>query len=141
MPDTLSPAQRRKCMAAIHGKDTIPERIVRSVLHRMGCRFALHRADLPGNPDIVMPARRTVIVVHGCFWHRHTCERGRSTPVTNAAFWRAKRVRNRERDRRSVAKLRRAGWRVLVVWECQTILGRRDALGRRLVRFLGGNST
>lgn len=117
--DTLTATQRRKCMAAIRGKDTTPERIVRSVLHRLGCRFALHRADLPGKPDIVMPARGAVVFVHGCYWHMHTCKRGRSTPATNAAFWRAKREKNRQRDRWTVAALRRAGWRVFVVWECE----------------------
>lgn len=120
MADTLTPAQRRKCMAAIRGKGTTPERIVRSVLHGLGARFTLHRADLPGKPDIVMPARGAVVLVHGCYWHMHACKRGRSTPASNAAFWRAKRTRNRERDRRTLAELRRSGWRVLVVWECQT---------------------
>lgn len=134
MADTLTPAQRRKCMAAIRGKDTTPERIVRSVLHSLGARFTLHRADLPGKPDIVMPARGAVVLVHGCYWHMHACKRGRSTPASNAAFWRAKRTRNLERDRRTLAALRRAGWRVLVVWECQT--KNRAALARRLGRFI-----
>jgi DNA mismatch endonuclease (patch repair protein) len=106
-------------MVAIRGTNTTPERIVRSLLHRLGCRFTLHRADLPGKPDIVMPARRAVVFVHGCYWHMHTCKRGRSTPATNAAIWRAKRTRNRERDREVIASLRRAGWRVVVVWECE----------------------
>jgi len=132
--DILTPQQRRKCMAAIRGKDTRPERIVRSVLHRLGCRFALQRADLPGKPDIVMPARGAVVFVHGCYWHMHACKRGRSTPATNAAFWRAKRAKNRERDRRTLTKVRRAGWRVLVVWECQT--SNPSALSRRLSGFL-----
>jgi len=117
--DTLTRIQRRKCMAAIRGKNTTPERIVRSVLHRLGCRFALHRADLPGKPDIVMPVRGAVVFVHGCYWHMHGCKRGRSTPVTNVAFWRAKRESNRKRDRKNVNALRRAGWRVVVVWECE----------------------
>ena len=134
MADTLVAEQRRKCMAAIRGKDTTPERIVRSVLHRMGCRFALHRADLPGKPDIVMPARGVVVLVHGCYWHMHACKRGRSAPATNAAFWRATRAKNRDLDRRTSAKLRRAGWRVLVVWECQT--SNPSALSRRLSGFL-----
>jgi DNA mismatch endonuclease (patch repair protein) len=106
-------------MAAIHGKDTTPERLVRSILHRLGFRFALHRPDLPGKPDIVMPARGAVVLVHGCYWHMHRCKRGRSTPTTNAAFWQAKRIRNRQRDREVIASLRRAGWRVVVVWECE----------------------
>ena len=134
MTDTLSRAQRSKCMAAIRGKDTTPERVVRSMLHRLGCRFALHRADLPGKPDIVMSARGRIVLVHGCYWHLHSCKRGRSTPTTNAAFWRAKRTRNCERDRDTVATLRRSGWRVLVIWECQT----RDPvrLANRLSSFL-----
>ncbi len=107
-------------MVAIRDKDTTPERIVRSVLHRLGCRFALHRADLPSNPDIVMPSRSAIVLVHGCYWHMHSCKRGRSSPVTNAEFWQAKRTKNKERDRKTLAKLRREGWRVLVVWECQT---------------------
>ncbi|MCX7066065.1 MAG: DNA mismatch endonuclease Vsr [Proteobacteria bacterium] len=134
MADTLTQSQRRKCMAAIRSKDTKPERVVRSVLHRLGFRFALHRADLPGKPDIVMPARRAVVFVHGCYWHMHGCKRGRSTPVTNAAFWRSKRLRNRARDKRTLAAIRRAGWRVLVVWECQT--ADRFRLAKRLSSFL-----
>jgi DNA mismatch endonuclease (patch repair protein) len=132
--DTLTPAQRSKCMAAIHGKNTKPERIVRSILHRLGCRFTLHRADLPGKPDIVMPARGVVVFVHGCYWHMHNCKRGRSTPATNTKFWRTKREHNRKRDRRNLDALRRAGWRVLTIWECQT---RRPALlESRLRAFL-----
>ena len=119
MADTLTRAQRSKCMAAIRGKDTTPELIVRSILHRLGCRFSLHRTDLPGKPDIVMPARGAVVFVHGCYWHMHGCKRGRSTPGTNAAFWRSKREGNRKRDRKNVSALRRAGWRVLVIWQCE----------------------
>lgn len=134
MADTLTPAQRHKCMAAIRGKDTTPEKIVRSVIHRLGCRFALHRADLPGKPDIVMPARGLIVLVHGCYWHMHNCKRGRSRPTTNAVFWQAKRARNRVRDRQSLAALRRAGWRVLVVWECQT--KNRATLAQCLTSFI-----
>lgn len=119
MPDNLTPAQRRACMQSVKGRDTTPERIVRSMLHRIGCRFALHRADLPGKPDIVMPARNAAVFVHGCFWHGHGCARGKRKPVTNAAYWRAKIQRNRNRDRRDCAALRRSGWRVRIVWECQ----------------------
>lgn len=134
MTDNLTKKQRVKCMASIRGKDTTPERIVRSVLHRLGCRFALHRTDLPGKPDIVMPARNAIVFVHGCYWHMHTCKRGRSTPATNAAFWRKKRERNRERDRQTLASLRRTKWRILVIWECQT--KNRHNLEVRLKRFL-----
>jgi len=140
MPDDLTKAQRRACMQAVKGRDTTPERAVRSILHRLGCRFALHRADLPGKPDIVMPARRCVVFVHGCFWHGHTCDRGCREPVTNARYWRRKIDRNRARDRRAMAALRRDGWRVFVVWECEIRPGRRDALKERLFRFLNGDS-
>lgn len=139
MPDNLTPAQRRACMQAVKGKDTTPERIVRSVLHRLGCRFALHRADLPGTPDIVMTSRRRIVLVHGCFWHGHVCRRGSTGPSTNVSYWRAKIKRNQERDQRNIAALRRAGWRVLIVWECET----RDpvVLGRRLTSFLKTGAT
>ncbi len=119
-------------MAAIRGRDTTPERIVRSVLHRLGYRFALHRADLPGKPDIVLPARGAVVLVHGCYWHMHTCKRGRSTPATNAVFWRAKREKTRKRDQRTFAALRRAGWRPFVVWECEL---KPDKIGRGIERL------
>lgn len=121
-------------MQAVKGRDTTPERAVRSLLHRLGCRFVLHRADLPGKPDIVMPARRRIVFVHGCFWHGHGCARGRRTPSTNTAYWRAKIARNRERDRELLAALRKDGWRVLVVWECRT--RRIDQLNKRFLRFL-----
>jgi DNA mismatch endonuclease (patch repair protein) len=134
MADNLTPAQRRACMQAVKGRDTTPERVVRSVLHRLGCRFALHHAGLPGKPDVVMPARRRIVFVHGCFWHGHTCRHGRRRPKTNAKYWHAKIARNRARDRRTLAALRRVDWRVLVVWECQT--KHRPALALRLGRFL-----
>ena len=136
MADTLTSTQRRKCMAAIRGKDTAPERVVRSIVHGLGFRFRLHATDLPGNPDLVFRWRRAVMFVHGCYWHMHTCNRGRSKPVTNAAFRRAKRMGNRRCDRRTIASLRRGGWRVLVVWECQTYPKKLDALGARVLRFL-----
>jgi DNA mismatch endonuclease (patch repair protein) len=107
-------------MQAVKCRDTTPERVVRSMLHRLGCRFALHRSDLPGKPDIVLPARGVIVFVHGCFWHGHGCARGKRKPATNASYWQAKVSRNRTRDYRTLAVLRRSGWRVLVVWECQT---------------------
>lgn len=124
-------------MRAIKGQDTAPELIVRRLLHALGYRFRLHRRDLPGCPDVVLPRLRAAILIHGCFWHRHTCPRGRSEPSTRRAFWRAKFAGNVERDRRAVRALRRDGWRVLVVWECQT----RDVerLRARLARFLQGD--
>lgn len=124
-------------MRAIKGRDTGPELIVRRLLHAMGYRFRLHRRDLPGRPDVVLPRHRVVVLIHGCFWHRHSCARGRSEPSTRRAFWRAKFAGNMERDRRALRALRRDGWRVLVVWECQT----RDVerLRARLARFLQGD--
>jgi DNA mismatch endonuclease (patch repair protein) len=122
-------------MAAVRGKDTGPELVVRRVLSAMGYRYRLHRRDLPGNPDIVFVARRAVVFVHGCFWHRHACRFGRATPRARADFWKAKFDGNVARDRRVRAKLRRLGWRVLVVWECS--IGDVDGLTKRFRRFLG----
>lgn len=119
MADVLTPEQRSRCMAAIRSRDTKPEMAVRRMVHAMGYRFRLHRSDLPGKPDLVLPRHEAVIFVHGCFWHLHNCRTGRVRPKTNAAFWRKKREGNRDRDRRHVRKLRRDGWRVLTVWECQ----------------------
>lgn len=117
--DTFSPRERSEIMRRVRGKDTTPEMIVRSLLHRLGFRFRLHRADLPGKPDIVLPKHKTVILVHGCFWHRHTgCPRA-STPATREEYWLPKFRRTVERDGRDQELLRRAGWNVIVVWECE----------------------
>lgn len=132
--DVLTPEQRAKCMAAIRGKDTGPEMIVRRLLTEMGYRYRLHGRALPGRPDLVFVSRRTVVFVHGCFWHRHACRHGRVIPRTRRAFWRAKLEGNAARDRRTRARLRREGWRVLVVWECQ--LRHVDKLAARLRTFL-----
>lgn len=107
-------------MSRIRGRDTRPEKAVRSLLHRMGFRFRLHRRDLPGSPDIVLPRLRTVIFVHGCFWHRHPGCRFAYTPRTRKAFWNAKFAANRARDRRHARDLGSLGWRVVTVWECRT---------------------
>ena len=117
--DRISKAHRSWNMSRIRGKDTTPERLVRSALHRMGYRFRLHRKDLPGKPDIVLPKHRVVIFVHGCFWHRHPRCRYATTPKTNRTFWNAKFKANIERDRRVRRELRKLGWKVVVVWECQ----------------------
>lgn len=89
-------------------------------MHAMGFRYRLHRRDLPGTPDLVFCARKKIIFVNGCFWHMHSCSRGRLTPATNAKFWSQKRINNVRRDRMNTLKLRRAGWRVLTIWECWT---------------------
>jgi DNA mismatch endonuclease (patch repair protein) len=111
--------QRSANMRAVLGRDTAPEVLIRSILHRLGYRFRLHRRDLPGTPDIVLPSRRAVIFVNGCFWHGHGCRRG-GLPTTNSEFWQQKISNNRERDRRVQKELRKEGWRVLIVWQCKT---------------------
>ncbi|MEQ9410518.1 MAG: very short patch repair endonuclease [Fuerstiella sp.] len=120
MTDVHTRRQRSFNMSRIRAKDTRPEMIVRSLVHQMGYRFRLHRRDLPGTPDLVLPRHHKVIFVHGCFWHQHRCRYGRVTPKTNAAFWAAKRQGNVTRDRRNLRQLRAAGWDVLVIWECWT---------------------
>ncbi|MGB6131421.1 MAG: very short patch repair endonuclease [Acidobacteriaceae bacterium] len=117
--DVHTPATRSRNMAAIRSANTKPEMRVRSALHAMGFRFRLHRKDLPGRPDIVLPKHQTAIFVHGCFWHCHRCKYGSVVPATRAEFWAAKRGGNVARDRRNAAALRRQGWRVIVLWECE----------------------
>ena len=119
MVDRLTPERRSWNMARIRSRDTAPEKIVRSTLHRAGYRFRLHSTQLPGRPDIVLPKHRTVVFVHGCFWHRHKRCRFAYTPKSRVAFWNEKFFRNVERDRQNVASLRRLGWRVITVWECE----------------------
>ncbi len=106
-------------MSRISGKNTKPELIVRKLLHRMGYRFRLHRKDLPGKPDIVLPRYRTVIFVHGCFWHGHPgCKRSKR-PSTNIEFWNEKLDKNIRRDKENISALESSGWRVLVIWACE----------------------
>jgi DNA mismatch endonuclease (patch repair protein) len=135
----MSKAARRRVMQAVKGRDTKPEMIVRSLVHRMGYRFRLHRRDLPGTPDLVFPRLKAVIFVHGCFWHRHSCPNGRSMPSTRRAFWKRKLEGNAIRDRRTVLAIRRQGWSVLRVWECE--LNGTPALIRRMERFLAAAAT
>jgi DNA mismatch endonuclease (patch repair protein) len=130
--DTLSPQQRSSNMSAVRNRNTVPERTVRSLLHCMGLRFRLHQSQLPGSPDIVLKRHNTALLVHGCFWHSHTCPRG-MPPSTRVDFWLPKLARNRERDEARVRLLRRMGWRVMTVWECET---KDEAkLVRRLARW------
>lgn len=104
-------------MAGIRGKDTKPELQIRKFLHRAGFRFRLHVKDLPGKPDIVLPRYKMAIFIHGCFWHCHDCHMFK-WPKSRGRFWRTKLIRNQENDKKQLAALRSAGWRVLVVWEC-----------------------
>lgn len=120
MADVFTAEKRSWVMSRIRDRDTKPERVVRSVVHRMGYRFRLRRRDLPGKPDIVLPKHRSVILVHGCFWHGHAGCTKAKRPETKRDFWNSKLDGNIERDRAAIAALQRQGWRVLVVWECQT---------------------
>jgi DNA mismatch endonuclease (patch repair protein) len=131
--DTFTPAERSAVMRRIRAKDTKPEMAVRSMVHRLGFRYALHRRDLPGNPDLVFPARGRVIFVHGCFWHGHTCRAGRNRPSSNQSYWTAKLNRNQARDAANRRRLRNLGWQTLVVWECE--LKDSDRLRARIARF------
>ena len=136
MVDRLTVRERSWNMSRIRGKDTKPEIAVRSILHRMGYRFRLHRRDLPGNPDIVLPKYHTVILVHGCFWHRHRGCKYAYTPKSRVDFWQKKFTENVERDKRNRKALRQEGWKVVVVWECE--LRDPDKLVLRLAREISG---
>lgn len=139
MTDKISSEQRSRNMSRIRSRDTKPEIIVRSVLHRAGFRFRLHVKELPGKPDIVLPKHRAVIFVHGCFWHQHGgC--GRSTmPSSRAEYWRPKLEANVARDKLHRTKLSKLGWKVGVVWECET--RELPAMIERLERILRPQST
>jgi DNA mismatch endonuclease (patch repair protein) len=134
--DVFSRKRRSEIMASVKHFDTLPEMTVRRTLHRLGYRFRLHRKDLPGRPDVVLPKWRVAVFIHGCFWHRHrNCPRA-STPKSRVDYWNAKFERNVRRDRAAVAALKKAGWRVVVVWGCET---RDEAkLGKRLLREISG---
>ena len=118
MTDFLSRAERSDRMSRIRGKDTQPELALRRVLHRLGLRYRLHGAGLPGKPDLVFPRYKTVVFVHGCFWHRHPGCKIATTPKSNTQFWKEKFEKNILRDARATIELQALGWRVLVVWEC-----------------------
>lgn len=128
-------------MAGIRSKNTKPELSLRKALHRRGFRYSLHSKKLPGRPDIVFPARKAVIFVHGCFWHGHDCRFFR-IPSTRPEFWKQKIASNQQRDARVASRLRESGWRQLIVWEC-ALRGKDgaevDAVVRRVVRWLGSN--
>ncbi len=116
--DTVSKTARSAMMAAVRGKDTAPELFVRSKIHQAGFRYRVHVRSLPGAPDIVLPKYRTVVLIHGCFWHGHTCPRGRR-PSSNTKFWNSKLSLNVHRDARNEAALKRHGWNVITIWTCQ----------------------
>jgi DNA mismatch endonuclease (patch repair protein) len=132
--DRYTREQRSSAMSKVRSRDTRPELVVRRVLHRHGLRFRLHRRDLPGTPDLVLPKFRTVIQVHGCFWHQHPNCRRAAPPSSNVDFWRQKLERNIARDAEVRAHLEQLGWRVLVIWECET--REQPLLLERILRFL-----
>src|SRR5690242_18584002 len=133
MVDTLSPLQRRICMASVASRNTAPEVLVRRLLFALGYRFRIHQRDLPGCPDIVFPRLKSCIFVHGCFWHGHTkCRKG-NRPTSNVEFWNTKIDKNIRRDKIVCRKLRDLGWRRLVIWECQV---RAPELESRIREFL-----
>jgi DNA mismatch endonuclease, patch repair protein len=119
MPDKLDPARRSWNMSRIRNRDTKPEILLRSLLHRAGFRFRKNDSRLPGSPDVVLPGYRTAVFVHGCFWHRHEACRNCTVPTNNREMWLRKFSQNQLRDRRNVAALQQDGWSVYVVWECE----------------------
>lgn len=138
--DPLSQAERSERMALVRAKDTKPELRVRRLVHGMGYRYRLHYGKLPGKPDLVFPGRSKVVFVHGCFWHRHNCTMGKRLPKSRVAFWKDKLEGNRQRDMSVQRQLRKQGWDVLIVWECETAANNLNTLSRRLQRFLEGES-
>ncbi len=135
MVDHVSLEARSRNMALVKSKGTKPEMRVRRLLHGLGYRYRLHYAGLPGRPDLVFVARRKVVFVNGCFWHRHSGCRRASVPATNRDFWLAKLESNQTRDARNVALLETEGWAVMTVWQCQ--LSDLEAVAHRLTSFLG----
>lgn len=142
MVDVVSPESRSRMMSGIRSKNTRPEITVRKLLFASGYRFRLHRKDLPGAPDIVMPSRRIAIFVHGCFWHMHVGCKNATLPKTRSAFWLEKLSGNVARDLRAVAALSELGWRVLTIWEC-AIRGQSstETLRPKLVNWIEGIQT
>lgn len=131
MPDNLSKQQRSRAMSRVRSKNTTPEVRVRKELHKRGFRYRLHAASLPGKPDIVLPAYKIALFVHGCFWHMHRCSAGRALPKTRVDYWLPKLEGNRRRDRSAIRALHRLGWQTVVIWECQT--ESEERLDRRLL--------
>ena len=124
MPDIYEATKRSLVMSRVQSKGTAPELRVRDALAQRGLEYQVNVAALPGKPDIVLPAIQTALLVHGCWWHRHDCPKGSRQSSTRAEFWREKIAKNVERDRRDRARLEEAGWRVAIIWECETTRGR-----------------
>lgn len=135
MADTVSRSERSRIMAAVKSKDTTPEMFIRRLVYSLGFRYRLHVRSLPGTPDLVFPRLKRVIEVNGCFWHMHDCGRCR-IPSSRRDYWIAKIERNAARDKRTRRELRKLGWKVLVLWECEIKPSREDWLRRKIVAFL-----
>ncbi|AQQ72103.1 Very short patch repair protein [Limihaloglobus sulfuriphilus] len=136
MADTLSQQDRSKCMSANKNSNTKPEMLVRRLVFSLGYRYRLHNRKLPGCPDLVFAGHKKVIFVNGCYWHRHNCKKGKSTPQTRQEFWETKFKRTAERDKENIKLLEKKGWKVLVIWECQI---KKDIkkVQEKIVKFLG----
>lgn len=133
MADKISREQRSRVMSRVRSFNTRPELLVRSLLHRMGFRFRLHRRDLPGSPDLCLPKYRAAIFVHGCFWHCHSCSHGSKRPASNQQYWSQKLQGNVRRDAAAISALRVRGWKSLVIWECEL---KSPKLADRVRKFL-----
>lgn len=133
MTDRVSKEKRSEIMRAVKSKNTTPEMTVRKLVFSMGYRYRLHRKDLPGSPDLVFPGRKKVIFVHGCFWHGHGCKKG-APPKSRQDYWMSKITTNKIRDKMVQALLKRQGWGVLVIWQCQLPKGQQ--LSRNIQRFM-----
>jgi DNA mismatch endonuclease (patch repair protein) len=137
MADQFSSEERSAIMRRVRSVDTKPELQVRRMVHRLGFRFRLHAQSLPGKPDLVFRRRKQAVFVHGCYWHQHKCDAAKR-PATNRRYWNRKLDKNVQRDKRNLYLLRRQGWRVLTVWECE--LRNTERLERRLFRFLNSGA-
>jgi DNA mismatch endonuclease (patch repair protein) len=137
--DVFSQEKRSQVMSKIKDKDTKPEKIIRTMLHNMGYRFRLHRRDMPGNPDIVLPKYKKVIFVHGCFWHGHKgCARAKR-PSSNENFWSEKLAKNMERDKKNQKELIKLGWNYLIIWQCQIKKVNSEKIAQRISMYLKSN--
>lgn len=133
MADRITLENRSRIMSHIRGKSMVPEMIVRRMVHGMGYRYALHRKDLPGKPDLVFPSRKKIIFVHGCFWHQHRGCKDGHVPKSNLEYWIPKLRRNIQRDQTAIETLTNAGWDILVLWECE--MSNHDLLSNKLNQF------
>ena len=134
MADNLTHPQRHLCMSHNKGKNTSPEMLIRRLVYSLGYRYRLHKKNLPGCPDLVFLSRKKVIFVNGCYWHRHKCKKGYSMPKTKHAFWQSKFSKTIKRDKRKYKDLKKLGWKMLVVWECQ--LKNIETVKAKIVNFL-----